>query len=482
MSSANFPDRPSSAEFSTGLPATIPAAEWDALVSAVEGPVLVPGDVDYAEECAIYNVARALRPAIVVGAASTADVAAAVQFAGQHGLAVGVKATGHQVMVPADGALLITTHRLQGIAVDTEQRVVRVAAGVLWHQVIEKLAPLGLAAASGSMPDVSVVGYTLGGGLSPVFGRSKGYAADHVRAVEMVTADGVQRRVTAESDPELFWAIRGGKGHFGVVTALEFDVFPLAGFYGGGLYFPGERLADVVHVWREWVADLPEETSTSICAQRLPPLPELPEPLRGAFVLHLRFAHLGSAEEAERLLAPLRAAAPVLLDGLGAMSYDQVRSIHSDPVGPVPYFDRTMSLDSFPEEAADAFVAVAGPDAKDTPTVLELRLLGGALGRAPEVPNAVPGRGAPFLIFAATVGDPSQGDTLRENLGRTIGAFEPWTDPRLDANFLSPDELPDRAAWAAWLGPDRLARLTEVKRAYDPANVFRANNHNILGG
>src|SRR5262249_30201426 len=153
----------------------------------------------------------------------------------------------------------------------------------------------GLAPLNGALSTVGVVGYTLGGGHSPTLGRSQGYAADHVRSIEIVTADCELRKATQDSEPGLFWALRGGKGNFGVVTALEFDLFPVSELYGGGLYFPGARMAEVLHVWRVWAAELPESATTSVAILRLPPVPDIPEPLRGAFVLHVRFAFLGPA-------------------------------------------------------------------------------------------------------------------------------------------------------------------------------------------
>ena len=326
----------------------------------------------------------------MVGAANAGDVQAAVRFAARHNRPVAVRATGHQVIRSAREAVLISTSRLNGVHIDAANRIARVEAGVRWHEVVEKAAESGLAPLNGSAPDVGVIGNVLGGGQGPVLSRSHGYASDHVRMIEIVTADGELRKVTANSEPDLFWALRGGKGNFGVVTALEMGLFPVTEFYGGGLYFAGEQMAEVLHVWRTWAAELPEEATTSVAVQRLPALPELPEPLRGAFVLHVRFAHLGPVAEGEALIAPIRAVTTPLLDAVTIMPYTSVGMIHMDPPGPMPYYDRTTALRELSAETMDAFIELTGPGSDCPLASVEIRALGGALDRAGRA-----GRGAP---------------------------------------------------------------------------------------
>ncbi|MDX3240044.1 FAD-binding oxidoreductase [Streptomyces sp. ME03-5709C] len=461
--------------------AQVSPADAAELASLVSGPVLLPGGEGYGAECRIHNLNVSLEPALAVGAANAADVQAAVRFAARQGRPVTVKTTGHQQVDPARGGVLISTRRMKGIAIDADRRRARVEAGVIWQEVIDQAATAGLAPVSGSAPLVGVVGYTLGGGLSPVLGRSRGYAADHVRSLEVVTADGELRQVTADSDPELFWALLGGKGNFGVVTALEFDLFPLTHFYGGGIHFPGERLADVLHAWRTWQSTMPEEMTSSVAVQRLPPLPELPEPLRGAFVVHVRIAFLGPVAEGERLIAPLRAAAPALIDAVGEMPYTAMGALHMDPPTPMPYYDRTTMLREFPAEAADKLIELLGPES-DCPLVsVELRMLGGALDREPAVPNAVSTRGLPFVLFGFGVGAPDQAAYLREELDELMGAMEPWADRRRMVNFLSTEEATDPERLSEVYGAERYQRLTAAKKTYDPTNMFRIN-HNILPG
>jgi hypothetical protein len=374
------------------------------LAADITGTVLVPGDDAYAAETALFNLHLPLTPDLVVIPADAADVQTAVRYAADRKMPIAVKGSGHQVILPAEGGLLITTHRLRGVTVDPRRRTARVEAGTRWYEVLEATEPHGLAPIPGSAPHIGVAGYTLGGGLSPVLGRTHGYAADHVVSLDVVTADGELRKVTADNEPDLFWALRGCKGNFGIVTALEIELFPLTRVYAGGIFFPGAHSSEILHAWRSWVTTLPEEASTSVAVMRLPDMPGMPDPLRGAFVLHLRFAYLGSVDDGEKLLAPLRALAPAVIDAVVDMPITGIGAIHNDPVDGVPYWDRGMMLRELPAEAVDALMAQVGPDADTALMSLEIRHLGGALSREPAVPNAVPCRDAGFCAFAFGAG------------------------------------------------------------------------------
>jgi FAD/FMN-containing dehydrogenase len=457
---------------------TVTRAYVSALATVVRGPILLPEDPGFAAECATYNLLNPLRPALVVGASCVADVQVAVRFAAGRGMPVAVSATGHQVRGPAEGALLITLGRMRGATVDEGRGSVRVAGGTRWQDVVDAAAAHGLAPVCGSSMTVGAVGYLLGGGLSPTLGRTRGYGADTVRAVEIVTADGQLRHVTADSEPDLFFAVRGGKGNFGVVTALETDLFEVGRLYGGALYFAGEHAAEVLHTWREWVVNLPDEMTTSVALQRLPPAPDLPEPLRGAFVVAVRVAHLGSATEGEDLVATMRAAAPVLLDGVGELPYRQVGRIHSDPVDPLPYVDRTTGLRTLPPEAVDALLDLVGPGSDCPLASVEIRALGGALDRPAAVPNAVSPRGLPFVLFGFGVGPAEQAASLSAYLTKVTGAMQPWADERTLPNFLSTDEATTPPAVRTVYGAELYDRLARIKARWDPANMFRMN-HNI---
>lgn len=459
-----------------GIPA-VPARDAAALAARIDGIAAVRGGSAYEAECATYNLALPRRPAVVVGAASVADVSAAVRFAGERGLPAGVLATGHGTSVPADGGVLVSTRRMHRVTVDPAARLARAEAGARWQDVLDAATPYGLAALNGSSPLVGVVGYSLGGGLSPVLGRSRGWAADRVRAIEIVTADGQVLRATAERDCDLFWAARGGKDNFGIATAIEFDLFDVRRLYGGGLYFPGDLAEDVLHFYREWAPGLPPEMTASVALLSLPPLDIVPEPLRGRSAVHVRIAYLGPWAAGERLVAPLRRLGPALIDSVGELPYAAVGMIHADPPVPMPIHEASMRLAELPEAAIAAILRTAGPRAASPLALVELRPLDGALAREPEVPSAVSGRGAAYQLFCAGIGGPEAEAACYQAIDQIFRDLEPWQAGGAVLNYLfGRDTGPDsvRAAF----GKDTYDRLSQVKRQFDPGNLFRLN-HNI---
>ncbi|MEV6374797.1 FAD-binding oxidoreductase [Micromonospora musae] len=458
--------------------ASLSATDGADLKARVTGPVFMPDDTHYAAECATFNLMTPVRPAVAVGATSAADVQAAVQFAAERRMPVAVLTTGHQVARDAEGAVLINMSRLNAVHIDPTRNLARVEGGARWRQVLDEADRYGLAGISGTAPTVGVVGYHLGGGASPILGRAYGYAADHVQAIEIVTADGELRRVTADSEPDLFWALRGGKGNFGVVTALEFTLFPVKSFYGGGLFFAGEHAAAILHTWRDWVVGLPTQMSSSLAFLRMPPMPGVPEPLQGKFVMHVRFSSLGPQEEAERLLAPVRAIAPTVLDTITELPYREAGSMFTDPPAPVPWVERSTALREFPAEAADALLAELGPESGTHLSLVELRALGGALDRPRALPNSVPGRGARWQLFGSGGGRPDLAPKFAEELNALIGSVAPWAQDEIMPNLLSSRQGTTPEEMRAIYGSERYERLAAIKRRYDPGNLFRMN-HNI---
>jgi FAD/FMN-containing dehydrogenase len=449
--------------------------EVAALATKTAGSVLLPDDEGYDEERAVFNLNHDLEPALIVVAESAADVQAAVAFAAAQDRPVLVKTTGHQMVGKAHGAVVIATHRMNDVTIDTARRTARVGAGTVWSEVVKKTTAAGLAPLNGSNPTVGVTGYTLGGGLSPTLGRSHGYAADHVRSLDVVTADGELRHADAESEPELFWALRGGKGNFGVVTALEFDLFPVPRLYAGAIYFPGERMADVLRAWTAWHPGTPETMVSSLAVLRLAGQAELPVPLDREFLVSVRIAYNGTAADGEQMVAPLRAAVPAVLDTVADMPYTEVATIHNEPTDPVPYYERSIMLREFPAQAQDQLVELAGPDSATTLTIVELRALGGAWDREPAVSNAVATRGLPYVLLGVAGGPVSEEQQLKESVAVLLDGMKPWRSDRRLVNNLAPDEAADAAAI---YGPERYERLAAVKKTYDPANMFRIN-HNV---
>ncbi|MEU6392728.1 FAD-binding protein [Streptomyces sp. NPDC046939] len=433
------------------------------------GRTLRPGDPGYDEETAGFQTGFVQRPDVIYAATGPDDVRAAVRHAAARGLPVGVQATGHGLPGDADGGVLISTRRMDEVTVDPAARTVRVGAGARWGAVAEAAAAHGLAPLNGSAPSVGVVGYVLGGGLG-ILGREFGYTADHVRSVDVVTADGTARHVTADSDPELLWGLLGGGAQLGAVTALEMDLVPVTRLYGGFLAHDGRATdpASVLHAYADWTATVPGTLTSSLAALVYPDLPQLPPHLRGQYVVSVRIAFTGSAEEGERLVAPLRAAlGPAVTDTLRAMPYGESPTIHNDPAFPHAYYGDSVFLSELDVTAAAELLALCGP-AADSMHVVQLNHLGGALARP--APNAVPHRDAGWLVRILSPLDGSSKDAARAHHTRAFGTVAPHTLGR-SLNFAFGGG--DRADGLYDAGTRK--RLADLKAAYDPANLFRRN-------
>ena len=453
------------------------AADLAALRRSVRGPVLTRDDAGLPTEVATFNLAVTHRPAVVVGATGADDVVAAVRWAGEQGLPVAVQATGHGPMQPVEDALLITTGRMRTVEVDAEQRTARVEAGARWADVLAEASPHGLTGVAGSSSQVGVVGYSVGGGMGPL-GRRYGYGADLVRRLEIVTADGRLRHVDADADPDLFWAVRGGKGNFGVVTSVEIDLVPVPSLFAGAVFLSGGDAAAVLHSFRTWAPTLPDRASTSLALLNLPPLDAVPEPLRGRYVVVLRFALDGTDAEGDALLAPMREAGEVLLDSVGRIPSSATDLIHQDPRDPMPVWEKGALLSELTAGAVDALLEVAGEGRAPHLAMVELRLMGGALGRPARVPNAVSGREGAYSLLTLGVLAPGIADDVRLEGEAVHEAVAGWTTGTAPVNWIGPSATPAEVA-AAWR-PEVLRRLLEVKGRVDPDNMFRFG-HAIVG-
>jgi hypothetical protein len=416
-----------------------------------------------------FDLSAIPSPDLVVSAAGEDDVVDAVRLAADRGFPVAVRATGHGPIPGVDRGLLVDTRAMSTVTVDPGRRTATIGAGTTWTSVLAACAPYGLAPLCGSAPDVGAVSYVLGGGLG-VLGRRYGYAADRVRRIRLVTATGEPREVTADSDPELFWAVRGGGGNFGVATELEIDLVPVAALYGGGLFFPGEAAADLLAAFGRCAADAPDELSLSLAFITFPDLDAVPPPLRGRFVGHLRVAHLGAPAEAEALIAPLRAVATPFVDTVRTLPVAEIGTIHADPVRPQPVSCGGAVLPRWDDAAVDVLRSGVGAT---RPHMLEVRHLGGALARPASVPNAVGHRDARFNVFTSAYPGPSfdEAATVQTDLYRRL---RPWTGGRALYNFSG---RPDGRATDARTAFDKagFARLQAVKATWDPENMFRFN-------
>ncbi|GLI01391.1 FAD-binding oxidoreductase [Phytohabitans aurantiacus] len=425
----------------------------DAIRNGFAGPVHLPGDPGYDTHRQPLYPTIDPRPAAVVEASGPADVRAAVVAARRHDLPLAVQATGHGTHVAADGALLLKTSGMASVLVDPDRGVARVGPGARWGAVLEAAAPFGLAPLSGSSPSVGVTGYTLGGGLGWL-ARRYGFAADSVLRADVVTADGRLRTVSADRDPELFWALRGGGGNFGIVTSLEFRLYPVDRVLAGFAYFPADRAAETLAWYRDWAATAPDELSTAALLRRMPDTDDVPAAVRGKRVVMIKAMYAGDPDRGRCLLNPLwSVAGPALVDELRPVRYADAAMGGT----PARYLDMFRAL---PDAALEALAgAHAAPDSPIS--TVEIRQWGGAMANAG--PDAGPAghREARFSVIVDAV-VPELASALRPH--------------GMGATFLNVLADPTRTATAYTAENHR--RLREAKAAYDPENVFRAG-HNI---
>ncbi|MFC5184883.1 FAD-binding oxidoreductase [Actinomadura harenae] len=431
------------------------------LRGVLEGRVLLPGDDGFEAATTAWNLTVRQPVAAVAEAADADDVAALVRHARRAGMTVAAQPTGHGASGDVDGLILLRTGLLNKVEVHAEERVVRVGAGAKWGQVLAAAGPLGLTGLSGSAPGVGVTGYTLGGGVG-WFSRKHGFASDSVRAIDIVDADGEPRRVTAESDPDLFWALRGGGGDFAIVTALELDLYPAPVLYGGRVVWPEHRTRAVYDAFLELTAEAPRELSVWINRFQPPGAPP---------VVTLDLVYLGEAADGEDLLRRIDKIEDAISDSRGVVSVADLGTITAEPVDPVPSITRAELLTGLDADAVDLLLA------KPVEPLInvQIRHLGGALAEPGEGAGASGAVAEPYLLGLLGLGLPHTADATRAkqaevvaDLGASISGRKPYT-------MLSPG---DTAAQS--FSGSTLARLREIKRARDPHNVFRAN-YPVLG-
>jgi len=386
-------------------------------------------------------------------------------------------ATGHGVASPCDGGVLINTSRMRGVHVDPEAQTSRVEPGALWADVIPEAQVFGLAGLVGSSSVVGVVGYTMGGGFGWL-GRKYGYNADSLREADVVTADGELRRVSAYEHPDLFWGLKGGGGNFGIVTSMEFALYPLTSVYGGNLFYSLEQTAEVLDLYSRWVDTLPDEMTTAIAFMNFPPLPELPEPLRGESFIVVRGCYCGDPLEAgEELLRPWREFGEPLVDTFGVMPYREMDMISMDPPDPLGIYTHVEMLHELSPEAIDKLVVLAGVESESPLVMLELRQLGGALARPPADLSPIGRRDSRFVMFGLGISPtPEVAQRIQGHLARVAEEMRPYETGATYVNFLGlGDWTPERTQTA--YSPEDWERLVELKDHYDPDNLFRYNRN-----
>lgn len=446
------------------------AAHLDALRAAVTGHLTVPGDAGWDAARASWQVCVDQQPAAVLEVADVADVVTAVRWGAEHGVAVSAQPVGHAATAALNGALILRTRGLNSILVDSVACTARVGAGVKWGELLTELEGTGLTGLVGSSPDPTVVGFTLAGGIS-WFGRAWGQSANNVLALDVVDPQGRQRRVTRDSDPELFWALRGGGGDFAIVTAVEIALFPAPQIYGGRLLWPVTEAPGVLRAFRDVAEKAPESFSIWAHIYHFPPLPDLPEPIRGKSFVSVAVAHLGSDFEAEQLLAPLRAVATPAMDTMGPVRVCEMGSIADEPVDPMPAMEHSMLLRSLDDAAIDQLVQEVGADSNSPLTVVQIRQLGGALAEARPDQGAAGFIPEPFQLFALGVPVvPDLPAAIAASFERLDGALAGVRSHRLVQNFVGREQ--DR--FAGW-SPEKLYRLRQLKQQRDPLGTIRSN-------
>ncbi|MEV2278547.1 FAD-binding oxidoreductase [Nocardiopsis sp. NPDC049922] len=432
----------------------------DKLPTVVDGRVLLDGDEGFEAARTPWNLAVRQPVAAVVEAADADDVAAVVRFARSAGFTVSAQPSGHGASGNTAGVILLRTGALDEVRVDPRNRTARVGAGATWGRVQAAAGPHGLTGVPGSSPGVSVVGYTLGGGVS-WFGRRFGWASDSVTAFEVVDAEGARSRVTAQSDPDLFWALRGGGGDHALVTAMEFDLHPAPELYGGRMVWPGRLAEEVMDAYRRVTATAPRELSTWITRLQVPG--------QDAMIV-VDTAHLGGEAEAKESLRPLEGVGVPLSDSRGPLSPADLGSITSDPVDPAPGVSRAELLTDLDDRAVEVLL--------DTPVapmlLVQVRHLGGALAGPSDSPQGpMP---EPYALYMFGVpGSPGTAEDVRARQGEFARVLAPSVSGRTPFTLLSPGKTA-----ASAFSPQALERLREVKRDRDPHGVIRSN-YPVLG-
>jgi len=445
-----------------------------ALGNRLSGGVVLPDDESWNAARQSWNLAVEQRPVAVVLPESAQDVIETVRLAGEQGLRVAFNAGGHNAG-PIDwsrDALLVKMERMRGLEIDAQSLRARAEGGVLANPVAHAAGEHGLAYLAGTSPDVGIVGYTLGGGFSWMI-RKHGLAANSVLAVEIVTADGRFVRTDAEHEPDLFWAVRGGGGNFGAVTAIEFALYPIPEVYAGAFFWPIERAGEILRTWRAWVDTVPIECESIGRLLQLPDAPFLPDPVRGRSFVLVEVAFLGTESAGVALVQPFRDLGPEM-DNVTMMPARDLSLVNMDPDFPLPYAGDGILLDDCPPAAVDALVeSFVGSSLLHG----EVRHLGGALRVGSPDHGCLDTIDEPFIFFTfGFAADPEMHAAVEHHVDLVLSRLGPWNSGRRYLNFTEsradPRTVFPEASWS---------RLQQVKRTYDPDEIFVAN-HSIPAG
>lgn len=446
-----------------------------ALREVVRGRLVTPGDQDWdrARTPWLLNVEQ--RPGAVLEVADAHDVVQAVRWARAHGWAVAAQPTGHAPRTTVDGTLLLRTRALGGIDVDVERRLATVGAGVKFGELCAALDGTGLMALAGSNSDPSVVGLSLGGGVS-WFTRLHGFTANSIVALDVVDPAGELVHVTAQTDPELFWALRGGGGDFGIVVRATLRLFEAPEMYGGQLLWPVEHAPAVLRAFRDLARVAPRELTLWAHILHFPPMEEVPEPLRGRSFVNVASTYVGSAQMAEILLWSLREAAPVELDLMRPIRPSQLSEVAAEPTDPMPGLEHSMLLTDLDDAGIDRLVGQVADPARSPLMIVQIRGLGGAFAEDSPAGGAVRPVSEPFQLFA--LGMPAVPE-LVEPIHHALAGLDAAMAP-LASRYRMPNFTGEGQDDGAGYDAARLARLRELKLARDPEGTIRSNKP-VLG-
>jgi FAD/FMN-containing dehydrogenase len=443
-----------------------------ALGERIAGDVVLPGDEGWDAARQAWNLAADQRPVGVVFPESADDVLAIVELAAEQGLRVAFNAGGHNAGAIdwSKDTLLLKTERMQGIEIDPDLRRARVGAGTLSKPLADAAGEHGLAYLAGTSADVGVAGYTLGGGFSWMI-RKHGLACNSIVAVEAVTADGRLVRASQASEPDLFWAVRGGGGNFCAVTAIELSLVPASEIYAGCLFWPIERAAEILKAWREWIETVPDECHSIGRMLQLPDVDFLPDHLRARSFVLVEPAFVGTEADGAALVQPLRDLDPEL-DTVAMMPTSDLSLVNMDPDFPVPYAGEGILLADFPEAAIDNVVEtfVGSPLLH-----VEVRHLGGAAAVGSPDHGALNRVEQPFIMFTfGLAADAAMKAAVEHHVELLVDKLGPWDSGMRYLNFAE-SAMDARRIFPA----ESYDRLRDVKAAYDPADMFQAN-HPVL--
>ncbi len=443
-------------------------ADFAALRTAISGAVLTPSDEGFADEATGFNLYFSHTPEVVVGVTSVADAVAAVTFAHEHRMPVRMLATGHGSHARVTDGMLISTKRLDSVSIDESTRIATIGAGVRWGAVVAAAAPLGLAPITGSSTNVGVVGYLMGGGLGPM-ARSHGFSSDHVRGATVVLASGEVVHASAEENADLFWALRGGKGGFGLVLSVELALVPMPELYAGAMVFAEEHIDAVFRGWIDWTASAPDHVTTSVAIMHFPPIEQIPEIFRGKTLAMLRFARPGDAETGAALAAPLRALAPAVIDAVAPLPLANVATIHNDPTDPGMAWSRGALLVDLDDSFATVLLSSVGAGTSGPVMVTEVRHLGGAT--AVDVPegSSAGGRASGYTLSMIGAPNPALFETVLPGAtDALLASIAPWVSPETNINFAAGSGPEFAKAWPA----ATFARLASIRATLDPDDTF----------